>query len=395
MTRPALGNPALAALSVGLLLVGLGPCSAWPGRQERARRRPSTAIRSTIPSWAGRRVWRAGHNRREYRVEIAINGRGLRDRERAYAASPGGFRVLALGDSFVEGYSVPLEATVSQVLERSLAEPGCPVEVINGGTSAYSTDQEYLFYREEGYRYGPQVVALFFYYNDVVYNDRRVVLRKPCRASFKGPRPEPRREVQEPEPEEERPVEPEPPPSGSALFAWVRDRLMRGAPRAYAALARVGIWAPVRVVPPRIEMKVYKRKPTPEIETGWEATRRILEALRDEVATHGARLMVVYVPSRMEVSDGDWELTRIRYGMDEKWERGLVRERLQAMLGETGIPLLDLTLALQGEERGLRGGPYYRYDGHWNALGHRVAARELEAFLLRQQLLPACASEAP
>ena len=91
----------------------------------------------------------------------------------------------------------------------------------------------------------------------------------------------------------------------------------------------------------------------------------------------------------MEVSDRDWEVTRIRYGLDEKWERGLVLERLGAIAEPARIPLLDLTAALRREE-GAFAGPYYRYDGHWNALGHRVAARELKGFLLRLGLLSAC-----
>ena len=225
-------------------------------------------------------------------------------------------------------------------------------------------------------------MALFFYYNDVYFNTVGSYFGSPKpRLVFKGPRPELRRTVPAPEPLDTRPTESEPPPSGSALVAWIRDRLMRGAPRTYDALARVGLWNPIRVVPPRTEMKVYKRKPTPEIEAAWEATSRILEALRDEVASHGARLVLVYVPSRMEVNDADWALTRIRYGLDEKWDRGLVLQRLRPIVAGANVPLLDLTPALRREDRGVLGSPYYRYDGHWNALGHRVAAREVGRFL--------------
>lgn len=91
-------------------------------------------------------------HRPEYRTYVRFNSKGLRDREYPYEKGAGTFRILILGDSFVEGYSVDADDLVSEVLEMELkkARLGMQVEVINGGTSGYSTDQEFLFYREEG-----------------------------------------------------------------------------------------------------------------------------------------------------------------------------------------------------------------------------------------------------
>ena len=57
---------------------------------------------------------------------------------------------------------------------------------MNGGTAGYSTDQEMLFYETEGHRYQPRVVVLFFYYNDVVYNDRQEFFGRSSRCSRWG-----------------------------------------------------------------------------------------------------------------------------------------------------------------------------------------------------------------
>jgi hypothetical protein len=117
-----------------------------------------------------------------------------------------------------------------------------------------------------------------------------------------------------------------------------------------------------------------------------------VRALHKETATSGARLLLVYVPSRMEVRDGDWGLTRVRYGMREPmWDRDLVRERLRDVAAAVGVPLLDLTASLRSEDQGLLGGVYYTLDGHWNARGHQVAARELIRYLRVQGWLPGCA----
>jgi lysophospholipase L1-like esterase len=347
--------------------------------------------------WRKRPGARLAFRRREYAVDFALNSRGLRDPERAYEAPPGTTRILALGDSFVEGYGVPLEQTVTQVLEALLRGRGCPVQVVNGATTGYSTDQEYLFYRTEGVRYSPEVVVLFFYYNDILYNERQL---------YMGGRPKPvfvfrggrlvlyRSPVPRPSPL------PVPPPgagvaldaeSRSALVRWIQERLWFGAPRAYNALGRMGLWPPNRPRGARLEVRVYERRRIPEIEGAWEKTAGLLAELARDAASHQARFLVAYVPSQMEVNDRAWQLTRERDGMDEKgWDRGLVLIRLREMGRAAGFPVLDLTAPLRGADRGFVGGPYYTYDGHWNALGHRIAAEEVGRFLREQTWLPSC-----
>jgi hypothetical protein len=93
------------------------------------------------------------------------------------------------------------------------------------------------------------------------------------------------------------------------------------------------------------------------------------------------------------VNDRAWRLTRERDGMDDQgWDRGLVARRLEEIGRVLGLPVLDLTPALRRADRGLLGGPYYIYDGHWNARGHRVAAEEVERFLREQAWLLSCAA---
>ena len=304
----------------------------------------------------------------------AINSLGLRDRERGYDPPSGTQRVLVLGDSFAEGFSVPFEDMVSQVLERDLSAPKCPVEVINGGTVGYSTDQEYLFYHQEGARYHARVVVLFFFYNDILTKlDHPVAARQPLPASTR-PRARP------------------PYPWGSAALEWARKRLA-AAPQAYRALAALGLWPPLRTAPTPLEMQVYERRPHSIVSEGWKRTNGLLQALNDKVKAHGARLLVVYVPSKLEISERDWGLTRLEYGVDDSvWDRGQVA-RLLIRAGESaGFPVLDLTRPLRDADSALLGGPYHPHGGHWNALGHRVAARSVERFLREQRWLLPCSS---
>jgi lysophospholipase L1-like esterase len=388
-------NLALAAAVVVVLLSVAELAARWArGRRGGGREDDALARYSEFDprlGWRKKAGAHATYRRREYTVPVEINGQGLRDPERSYAAEPGTFRILALGDSFVEGYTVPLEQTVTQRMERALSRPGCAVEVLNGGTAGYSTDQEYLFYQQEGARYAPAVVLLFFYYNDVVLNTTdsyygrlkpRLEMSGDFLLSLNLPLPEPT-----PRPAE---APTRRAPRGSALLEWVRERLQRGAPRAYNSLARLGLWSPLVPEEPGEEMRVYKTGATPRIDGAWQLTCGIVGALRYEVETRGGRLLVVHVPNKMEVSDRDRELTRLAYGMDGPgWDASRVLERLRQCGRQEGVAVLDLVPAMR-QASGESGDPYFTFDPHWNALGHQVAADAVAADLRARGWLPAC-----
>jgi lysophospholipase L1-like esterase len=384
-SRERRGRVLLVVASVALVTVALEGGARVARRFRGGGYEADEASRYMEPDpllgWRKRPGSSVTYRHREFTVEVSINRLGLRDPERGYFAPPGCVRILALGDSFVEGYTVALPQTVSQVLEASLRAEGLPVEVVNGGTSGYSTDQEYLFYRTEGVRYSPRLVVLFFYYNDVLYNDRDRFAGqpKPLLADQGGrlqlvndPVPAP-----PPAPHARRAAAPQ----GSALLEWLHDRLFYGAPRAHQALASLGLWPPIARMREQPEIRVYDRPPPPEIEAAWKKTAALLGALAQETAAHDARLLVVYVPSRFEVDDHSWELTRILYGVDEAgWDRAAVCRRLEQIGGDGGFPVLDLTAALRREGRWPRH-PYFDYDGHWTRDGHRTAARAVRDFL--------------
>jgi hypothetical protein len=399
LRRPFVANLGLALLSTALGLAAIEAVARVAHYRRGGGKEADERSRYIEPDprlgWRKIPGARVMYTRREYTVEVAVNRLGLRGPETTYETPPGNFRMLALGDSFIEGYSVGLDETVTRALERRVTSSGCPVEVLNGGTAGYSTDQEYLFYAHEGSRYDPRVVMLFFFYNDLLSNTtpRYFAAPKPLlvasgdgvvHANYPVPRPGPRRDTGA-APVTRDPIQ------GSAAFHWAADRLARGAPRAYNRLARFGLWDPLGGDEIDEQLRVYKRRKQPNVEAAWELTDRILRTLARDVASHGARFLVVYIPSRMEVSDRDWELSVLRFNLDETvWDRGLVAARLKEIGEAAGFPVLDLTAALRKADRGMLGGPYFLFDGHWNALGHTAAAIAVEEFLREQKWLPGC-----
>ncbi len=398
--RRWLANLALGLASLGfvLLLLEVAVRIALSGRGG-GKEEQTTALYTEydpVLGWRKQAGARASFHRREYDVDVTINSRGLRGPERDYPAPPDAVRLLTLGDSFVEGQGVPLEATATALLEGLLSVPGCRLEAVNGGTIGYSTDQEYLFYAEEGHKYAPRAVVLFLYYNDLVFtlSEWYYGRPKPLLTFHAGSAPELKTPAPFTPKRRELAAEPEPPGAWrSVLFGWVRDRLKRGAPRTHDRLAALGLWPKIRVLSPPRELFVYRKKPPPFVTRAWEQTGAILATLRERVEGDGGHLLVVYVPSRMEVSDRDWDLTRITYGIrEEEWDRALVGRQLAALGRARGFPVLDLTPALRRVARGALGGPYYVYDGHWNATGQRVAAEEIATLLKAQGWVGACAA---
>jgi len=67
----------------------------------------------------------------------------------------------------------------------------------------------------------------------------------------------------------------------------------------------------------RLEMRVYERRRVDLIEDAWAKTAAILAALGEEARARGARLLIVHVPSRLEIDDRTWRLTRRLYGWSE------------------------------------------------------------------------------
>ncbi len=106
----------------------------------------------------------------QFRTVVRINDKGLRDRPHTYERQNDQERILVLGDSFAWGYGVEESERFSQLLEKSMG-----VEVINAGVSGYSTDQELLWYQNEGKKYDTDLVLLFVTGNDVGDNDQELV----------------------------------------------------------------------------------------------------------------------------------------------------------------------------------------------------------------------------
>jgi lysophospholipase L1-like esterase len=285
----------------------------------------------------------------EYSIDIAINSRGMRDREFPYEKPPGTRRVLCLGDSFTFGYGVEAGETFAKLLERSLddsAAGGTRWEVLNAGIGSTGTAHQLALYDTEAHRYSPDVVVVCFC---------------PANDFFDN--------------------------ISSGLYTIEGDTLVRH--DAVRTTAR-GIQRFTRFVPGyrylstrshllnlvryRVAAMNYRElnrkvsqaaKPDSVVATHNAMTRRLLDAFRRSCARDGSEFVVMFMPPPRTGDAGRWTAEMIAY------------------CDERRIPVLDLAPPFEAARReGLQ--TYYRFEGHWNAAGHAVAARALHDFLVHR-----------
>ncbi|HEC22849.1 MAG TPA: hypothetical protein ENI95_08025 [Chloroflexi bacterium] len=341
----------------------------------------------------------------EFRVRVAYNSRGWRDVEHRLNRPENVFRIVVVGDSFMEAYSVELADSFARQLERMIRASGREnVEVINLGVGGYGTLQEYLAFVEEGLLYDPDLVLVGFYVaNDVRNNsyeleslasggDSLKVRSRPflepggsddwqvTLVDYEGARQrfEERRREQEARPWWQK----------TALYLLYEEGLQRrGQPPADPD-------RPERWVIPgydrRVWLGVHMCEEPPEYTDAWRLTERILARFNDDAEAAGARLVVFTVPAWHEVDPDYMALVLSTTGEREAYclESAPGYDRLGAVLAQYDIPLIDLLPAFRDTLRSGHQRLFRTSDRHWNASGHALAAWEVYQALDAEGLLP-------
>lgn len=295
----------------------------------------------------------------QFGVTAAFNSAGMRDREHALEKAPGVFRILVLGDSFMEALQVPFEESFPHLLEQSLSESsGRKIEVLNAGVSGWGTDDELRYLTWYGLEWKPDLVLVAM----TLHNDISDNLREDWHTLVNGALVEQPRErmsflaykVVE-------------------LKAYLASRL-----QIYQLWRKVRHGNAMRQTGRELNSHIVElcREPTTEeIGRGVSLTGLLLERIQSITRTQGGQVALMLLPLRVQLSDS------IFSGFVQSAGATLPQmplDKPQRLLGEIstrlGIPKVDLLpdfrrwTAEGGESL------YLEEDGHWNAAGHRRAA---------------------
>lgn len=325
-------------------------------------------------------------------IEFAINAHGLRDDGgTGPAKEPGTARVLMLGDSFVLGYTVERADLFVDLLESWWKSEERRIDVVNAGTEGWSTDQEAVWFEQEGRHYEPDLVIVFPFENDVYWNGQTAYATDKSKPRFRADATgalEPRALV---EPAEKSFL------ASSAILRFleigVRQPLQRlifgkpaGGPNTFLPKGADAFiqreFGVLLVEPPDFVAECAAR------------TEGALVALKKSCAASGARLVMVPLPSKSAIDPKEREFFRTwEYGLaglaDSAWSPDRPVNLFLDLARKHGIEALDPRAALAAAAKEQ---PVYfekATEWHFNAAGNRALASWLHDELDRREILGA------
>jgi lysophospholipase L1-like esterase len=299
----------------------------------------------------------------EFETDIAINAQGVRDDRDIGAKPPGERRIVVLGDSLVLSVQVDLHQTFCRLLEDRLNRDGAPVRyrVINAGVQGYGPVEERLFFREVARSFEPDlVIVTIFVGNDA---EEAVTSAPKLRGVAR--------------------------PAAEAISDSLTNRLRRIVRRSMVLqvlrLRVVSVTDRLRnwISPPEPPLQSYAETPASRIGEGLAISRDCVRAIADEAAAGGARTMVMLMPARFQVDDGDYgRLKEAVEGAGGQLVRDGATQRFDEALAAVPVPRFDalppLRAALPGPD------VFFQQTVHLTPRGHEIVAAALEAFIRKQ-----------
>lgn len=290
---------------------------------------------------------------------IRTNSAGMRDYDHSLEKSPGVYRILVLGDSFMEANQVKFEDAFVSLLERQLGGvTGHSIEVINASVSGWGTDDELMYLMREGLKYRPELVLVgMTLHNDIQDNqDEEFHVFTDGHLQEK-----PRLEMS----------------LGDFVFLQMKEFLASHS-HLYQVLLRAKRFSWVQQEGNRLSSHVASlitKQPTPEVVRAWDMTRHLFRKMKVESLKQGANVAVFLIPLWVQVSEERLKgfLTEHQLSMEQ-----IVLDQPQSHMKGIGqeeqIEIIDLLPDFQRAEKEDPQKLYLLDDGHWTAEGHRLAA---------------------
>jgi len=339
------------------------------------------------------RGWAVG----EARQYVELNAEGARDVDHAVAKPPGVHRIVVLGDSYPAAFEVGLEQAFWAVAQDRLgtcpALAGREVEVLNFSKRGFGTAEELLVWRKLAAKYAPDQVVLAFYTgND--FRNNSPELKASGRPYFRiegdGLVLD---EAYADDPAYQRWLGWQ----GDLWYGLVRHvrlvQVVRHIRRQISALRETREMQaraadPAVAGEPGLDDQIYLEPRDPAWQSAWTLSERLIEQLRDEVRAANARFLLMTLSTAIQVHPDP--AVRAAYAQrigaadlafpERRFEAFALARRIDWL-----TPIPELRRAAEASGACLHGSPGpWECQGHWNAVGHRIAGESLARALCAQ-----------
>lgn len=352
----------------------------------------------------------------EYEYEFVTNSQGLRyDEISLKKESSREQRILVIGDSYVEGQGVSYKHVFTSILESRFCSPERTVRFINGGLRGTALPQQMQLLFHIGLKYDIDVVIVCVFGNDIG-------------GTTESPDFEPAiKRIQQPD-------------GLAAAVHFIYPRLYTLAMSIkhdppdwqYMAKRRDIVKIARREALKRgISQKEIddweQRIPQDLLEAanrfefngslltfgllgpdGWSmsldidtdsARRRLsnlkkcLQFVKDQCQTKAIDVALIYIPAPFQYNadfqEPSFPLVQCGANLRESWLTGtsVLQQNLADWAEAADVPYLDLTRKFRKTQSEFDENVNYPLDGHWTALGHRIAADAIAEWLAKERLL--------
>lgn len=311
--------------------------------------------------------------RTEFKNEIIVNSKGLRDIEFSYEKPEGTMRIAAIGDSFPFGYGVEADQSYPKVIEKILSNrTSSSIEVLNFGVPGASTDYALLQLSNEVVKYGPDVILLGFNGQTDLFNnldsdffmleEKKLVKKKVSKIplsiklrSFLSSKLH---------------------LYNLANFIWVNYRT-RG--NYYNTLDRAGYLIDFNGL-------IYTKRSSPELEEAFTKTEFLIKTMKNLSNKIGAEFVLLIIPSKEQV---DERKLKERLGLAsismEELDIKKIQRRLITFSEENNIKYIDLLPEFK--KRNTDNTFYFEIDGHFNKDGCKLVGQLIVDWLIKEKLI--------
>lgn len=325
---------------------------------------PNSVCRSKYPEWD---------------VEFRVNNLGFRGRDITIQKPPDVYRILLVGDSFIEGESVEEQKTSAVLAEQELAyETGKKIEVVNMGVMSYAPEIYYRVIKDKGLPLSPDLaivnVDMSDFQNDYAYAKDMNKDGNFQNVLFQQQMGQPHVALPAVDSEVKFWLR-----SNSVLYAVVADRIKQ--------LVRKIKKIPEPTVflvndlnsDPHYITRSEENASNPE---AWKEISANLIKIRDLLKQKKISLIVTIYPYGHQAGENEWSKGRIKNGFEAgKLYPATAAELLVEFGSKNGIKVVNLVPDFRQAVKKVDGFLYYPQDGHFTGRGHRVMANKLKEII--------------